>query len=588
MKQNLQNINLQRLHALQKSELPNLAADIREFLIKTVSETGGHIGANLGTIELTIALHYLFSSPNDMLIFDTGHTGYTHKILTGRIKKFNSLNTYGGMSRFISSFESKHDFVEASHAGTSISLALGRALSLRNQGLTHWTVALIGDGALAEGLALEALNHASVEKNIKLLIVVNDNGYAISPGFGAIHNHLQGRSIGTSKPDPLFTSLGYKSIGPIDGHCFDSLIDAIETAKKTEGVCVLHAKTEKGRGLAPAATHPFKMHFSFPFDVVSGVAKSNSKTINYQDVAALAIYDAMKSDSKITAITPSTLYATGLANVFSRFPDRCFDPGMEEQHAMSMAVGMAISGAKPVLFYQSTFLQRAFDQIIHDVCFANKDILILAVRSGFAGYDNPTHHGIYDLSYLRCMPNLKIYYSRNSKDLYELTLMGLKKAKGPSIILMPYGPAEDLSFSRKKIRTSNGRPELICQGKDGIILAVGNKVNDCICAIKMLQKRGLSYSLVNLRQLKPLPEAALLRLIGKTPHIVSVEEGVLEGGVSCAVSAFLHKNKIKASQTMIGLPCSFIESGSNKELSSKYKLNPAGIYKTICLARKYL
>lgn len=586
MKLNLQTLTLENFRSAPRAALKPLAEDIRSFMINSISETGGHIGANLGTIELSIALHYAFSSPDDTFIFDTGHSGYTHKILTGRLNRFKTLNTYGGMSRFVSRDESEHDFIEASHAGTSISLALGRALSLRNRGLSHWTIAFIGDGALAEGLALEALNHASVEKNVRLLIVVNDNGYAISPGFGAIHNHLQSRPLGTLSPDPLFTSLGYKSIGPVDGHDIDSLLDAIEESKASSQICVIHAKTEKGRGLLPAAAHPFKMHFSFPFDPATGAMKSSPPSPSYQDIAALAIAHCMETDSKIAAITPSTLYATGLTGIFARFPERCFDPGMEEQHALSMAVGMALSGTRPVLFYQSTFLQRAFDQMIHDVCFANQDILVLAVRSGFAGYDNPTHHGIYDLSYLRCMPNLRIYYPRNSQELYEMTILSLTTQKGPVLILMPYGAAEVLDKRQSHTMLNMDTPEPLRSGKDGVVLAVGNKVTACTQALDLLEKQGLSYGLINLRCLKPLPEVELLALIGKVKQVVTVEEGVLEGGVGAAVSALMHRYRLDADLIQIGLPCEFIEAGSNDELCIKYGLDAIGIARQIVDARR--
>jgi 1-deoxy-D-xylulose-5-phosphate synthase len=582
----LNTFTLDQLRTSTRIELVSIAENIRRFLIESVSETGGHIGANLGTIELSIALHYAFSSPDDAFIFDTGHSGYTHKILTGRLDRFKTLNSYGGMSRFVSRNESEHDFVEASHAGTSISLALGRALSLRNQRHPHWTVAFIGDGALAEGLALEALNHASVEKDVRLLIVVNDNGYAISPGFGAIHNHLQARPLGTQGPDPLFSALGYKTLGPVDGHSIDALLDAIDEAKASSQVCVLHAKTEKGRGLPPAASHPFKMHFSFPFNVKTGAMKAPPPTLSYQDIAALAIGDCMDANPNIAAITPSTLYATGLAGVFARFPERCFDPGMEEQHAVSMAVGMALSGTRPVLFYQSTFLQRAFDQVIHDVCFANQDILILAVRSGFAGYDNPTHHGIYDLSYLRCLPNLRVYYPRNSKELYEMTTLGLTTHKGPILILMPYGAAEAPDFPRNQASLAMNHPESLRSGKDGIVVAVGNKVDACERALDLLAEQGLNYGLINLRQIKPLPESSLLELIGVASHMVTVEEGVLEGGVGAAVSAFMHQHRLNADLTQIGLPCAFIEAGSNDELCAKYGLDPAGIARQIAAGRQ--
>lgn len=582
----LQTFTLDQFRAASRDDLAPFAADIRSFLIDSISETGGHIGANLGTIELSIALHYAFSSPDDIFVFDTGHSGYTHKILTGRLDRFKTLNTYGGMSRFVSREESEHDFVEASHAGTSISIALGRAISLRNRGLPHWTVAFIGDGALAEGLALEALNHASVEKGIRLLIVLNDNGYAISPGFGAIHNHLQTRQLGTQSADPLFTTFGYKAIGPVDGHNIEDLLEAIEKAKSSSQVCVLHAKTEKGFGMLPAASHPFKMHFSFPFHPATGAVKKPPLSTNYQDIAALAIEDCMEADSNITAITPSTLYATGMANIFARFPERCFDPGMEEQHAVSMSVGMALSGTKPVLFFQSTFLQRAFDQMMHDVCFSNQDILTLAVRSGFAGYDNPTHHGIYDLSYLRCLPNLRIYYPRNPRELYEMVTLCLKSRNGPVLILMPYGPAEPSHFARKHASLSIDKPELLRTGKNGIVLAVGNKVAACEEALDLLSAQGLSYGLVNLRRLKPLPETDLLMLVNDASHVVTVEEGVLEGGVGAAISAFMHRHRLAADLTQVGLPCAFIEAGANEELCARYGLDAAGIAGQITAGRR--
>lgn len=577
----LKTITLDQLKGVPRSALKPLADDIRQYLIDSISETGGHIGANLGTIELSVALHYAFSSPEDAFIFDTGHTGYTHKILTGRIDKFKTLNTYGGMNRFVSRAESEHDFVEASHAGTSISIALGRALSMRNSGQPHWSVAFIGDGALSEGLALEALNHASVEKNIRLLIVINDNGYAISPGFGAIHEYLQARKLGTNQPDTLFTSLGYKMIGPVDGHSIDDLLDAFEQAKTSSQICIVHAKTEKGRGLPLAANHPFKLHFSFPFDPETGASKLPPPSASYQDVAALAIGDCMEKDPMIMAITPSTLYATGLAGVFDRFPGRCFDPGMEEQHAVSMAVGMALAGSRPVLFYQSTFLQRAFDQLIHDVCFANQDLLILTVRSGFAGYDNPTHHGIYDFSYLRCLPNLQVFYPKDANELYEMTTLGLTRLKGPVLIHMPYGPAGKQDITRGKATLAMHSPEMIRAGKDGVVVTVGNKVASCEAALALLAEQGLSYGLINVRQLKPLPEVELLALLEGVAHVVTVEEGVLEGGFGSAVSSFMHQHGLQAELLQIGLPCSFIEAGSNDELSAKYGLDPAGIVKQI-------
>jgi len=577
MKFDLLSLTLEEYKAISRGELTSLADEIRNFLIDSTVETGGHIGANLGVVELTMALHHYFRSPVDMLVFDTGHIGYTHKILTGRAASFKTLNTYGGMSRFITPNESEHDFIEASHAGTSISLAIGRAISHRNQGLNHWTIAFIGDGALAEGLALEALNHASAEKDLRLIIVLNDNGYAISPGFGALHEHFKKRELNSDSKDPLFLSLGYDPIGPIDGHSFDDIFKALDYATNSLGVCIIHAKTEKGRGLPAAKNHPYKMHYSFPYDSLTGSLKESSSIVAYQDIASEAISDCMGKDETLVAITPSTLYATGMSKIFSNYPNRCFDPGMEEQHAVSMAVGMALSGLKPILFYQSTFLQRAFDQLIHDVCFSNQDILILSVRSGFAGYDNPTHHGIYDLSYLRCLPNLQIFYPRNSSELYSMITVGLSALKGPVLILMPYGAIHENDALVKTSGIDINQHEVLIDGEDGIVISVGNKITECADAIDVLRSQGLNYSLVNLRKIQPLPETSLLQLIKCHSHVVTVEEGVLEGGVGASISAFMHRIKSKSNLTQIGLPRKFIEAGSNQELCEKYCLDANGI-----------
>lgn len=578
---NLNSMSLKNFKALPRTSLRLVAEKVREFLIESISATGGHIGANLGTVELSIAMHYLFSSPDDVFIFDTGHSGYTHKILTGRLEKFSTLNTYGGMSRFISRDESEHDYIEASHAGTSISVALGRAIAMRNREKINWTIAMIGDGALSEGVALEALNHASVERDLRLIIVINDNGYSISPGFGAIHNYLQSREIGSTLPDALFESLGYKVIGPIDGHDIDQLLDSFEKAKASDRVCIIHAKTEKGRGLIHAKNHPFKMHFSFPFDSETGASTAAAPMQSYQDIAALAIEECMQNDPEIVAITPSTLYATGLSKVFSRFPDRCFDPGMEEQHAVSMATGMALAGNHPVLFYQSTFLQRAFDQLIHDVCFSNQNILILTVRSGFAGYDNPTHHGIYDFSYLRCLPNIRIFYPKDAAELYEMTVLALTELEGPVLIHMPYGPVLEGDLPRGMTAIQMSEPELIRDGNDALIIAVGNKVSACAEACEILQNSGIKVGLVNIRQLKPLPQSELLKLMSSVNRVITVEEGVLEGGFGSAISSFMHDNNLVADLLQIGLPCIFVEPGSNEELSMKYGLDSASIVKKI-------
>ena len=578
----LENLTPEVLKAMPLDALPGLAASIRAFLIENIARTGGHIGANLGVVELSIALHYVFDSPADAIIWDTGHQGYTHKILTGRAGLFPTLNTYGGMNRFVSNRESPHDRIEASHAGTSLSMALGMALGRRVKGAPGWTVPVIGDGALCEGMALEALNHIPVEPDAHLVVVLNDNGYAISPGFGAIHNHLQSRRPGDAGADPLFASLGYRTIGPVDGHDPAALIRALEAAKAVDGPVLVHVKTEKGHGYPPTAAHPFRMHFSFPFDVATGAPQPGHAMRGYQDVAGEVVAEEMERNPLLAAVTPSTLYATGLARAFARFPQRCFDPGMEEQHAMTLAAGLAKEGLTPVAFFQSTFMQRAFDQLFHDVCFPGLPVLLLTVRSGFAGYDNPTHHGIYDLSYLRCLPNLRIYYPKDGHELARMIEVHLRDLRGPVLIHMPYGPVDILDATvRDAPAEALDRPETVREGTDAAILAVGNKVTAALDAARRLEADGVSCAVVNLRRLKPLPDDDVAALLRRYPRTAILEEGVLEGGVGAAVAALACDRDIGCRLLRIGLECVFAEPGSNQELCRLHGVDGEGVARRI-------
>lgn len=570
------------LRNLSAEELQRFAAEVRRFLLDTTSRTGGHIGANLGTVELTLALHATFDSPRDKIIWDTGHQGYTHKLVTGRARLFASLDTYGGMNRFVSRTESEHDVIEASHAGTSISIALGIALSNRLAGNEHHTIAVIGDGSLAEGLALEALNHAAVERSTRLILVLNDNGYAISPGFGALHEYLETLEPGRREPELVFSSLGLDYQGPIDGHDVEAVMAALQIARRSDRVALVHLKTRKGEGFAPADSHPLRLHFSFPFDPATGTALPRPGAAPYQDTAARVLGDAMARDEKVVAITPSTLYATALQPIFDRFPTRCFDPGMTEQHAMSLAVGFAVQGFKPVAFYQSTFMQRAFDQLIHDVCFMNLPILILTVRTGFAGYDNPTHHGLYDFAYQRGIPNLRTMYPKDVFELERMVADELASLSGPTLIAMPYGPGEshDASVLREPRRDFAG-PERVEEGDDLLLISVGPRFGAAREACARLRQRGLSAGLVNLRYVKPLPEARLLEWMRAVPRVVTIEEGVLDGGIGSAVAALAMDHELDCRLLRIGVPCQFVEPGSNEELARAYRLDADGIVEQI-------
>ena len=414
-----------RIKSLGFKELTELAGKIRQFLIDSIGTTGGHIGANLATIELSLALHRVFDSPDEKIIWDTGHQAYTHKIVTGRADRFYTLNSRGGMSRFISKSESEHDVVDASHSGTAISVALGVALAKALRGDSRSVVAVIGDGALAEGMAFEALNHAAVAPHTNLIVVLNDNGSAISPGFGALHNYLQSLKPGTREPEHLFTALGLDYIGPVNGHDIEATVAALERAKVSTQIPFVHVKTVKGYGW-------------------DGQAKERPSSLGYSDVAAQVIGAEMERDERIVVITPAAIHAAGLQPIFTKFPDRSFDPGMEEQHALTMTVGFALERMKPVVVFQSTFLQRAFDQLVHDVCFGNVPALILSVRSGFAGYDSPARHGIYDFAYWRGLPNLRVLYPKDRFEVERMVRDALRDLEAPTIIAMPYGPVDEV------------------------------------------------------------------------------------------------------------------------------------------------
>ncbi len=566
----------EELRALSLSELERFAEDVRRFLLANVSQTGGHIGANLGTVELTLALHRVFDSPRDALLFDTGHQGYTHKIVTGRAGRFPTLNSYGGLNRFLSRTESAHDPIEASHAGTSISIALGLALARKLSSDDSRVVAVIGDGSLAEGLAFEGLNHAAVERT-GLVLVLNDNGYAISPGFGALHEALR-----DGRARQFFEALGLEYVGPVDGHDLGALIPALERAKAAPKLAVVHARTQKGKGWAPADRHPFRAHFSFAFDPLTGESRVPAPPRGYPDVVAAVLAEEMERDAELVCITPSTLYATGLAGIFARHPERCFDPGMEEQHALTLAAGLALGGKKPVVAYQSTFFQRAFDQLVHDLCFLDKPALLLLYRSGFAGYDNPTHHGIYDLAYLRAVPNLRLCYPKDRFEAERMVRDELRALAGPTAILMPYGPAEEIDESvRLETPESFALPEVDHVGRELVVFAVGNRYRAALEAVETLRARGIDAGLVNLRYLKPLPESFLAEELRGVKRVVTLEEGVLEGGIGSALCALALERSLHPEWLRIGLPCTFVEPGSNAELARAWRLDGPGVLERI-------
>lgn len=569
----------QGIKRLSRTELDALVKEIRAFLIDSISRTGGHIGANLGVVELTVALHRYFSSPATPFFFDTGHQGYTHKLLTGRKALFATLNQYGGMNRFLSPKESAYDPFEVSHAGTAISVGLGSAIAKAHRGDSAPVVCVVGDSALAEGVAFEGLNHAAVEA-VRMIVVINDNGYAISPGFGALHNALQ--SAKGKKAREFFEALGASYHGPIDGHSLDRLSECFEGLPITPGLQIVHVKTVKGYGWPPSDQHPYRMHFSFPFDPETGSPRlTPAPKTGFPELVAEVVDKHMETHPNSVCVTPSTLYATGLSPIFEKYPERCFDPGMEEQHALSMAVGFALQDLLPIIAFQSTFLQRAFDQLIHDVAFTNKPCLILSYRCGFSGYDNPTHHGIYDIAYLSPIPNLDIYYPKDGPEAQRMVATLLENVDKPTMVMMPYGPAQDLGIDPNE-RESVLSPETLKQGEDLLMIAVGNKVAACLNAAERLEARGIKSSVVNIRQLKPLPEKAIKELLASHDKVVTVEEAILSGGFGHGINSIAVCLPDPRPRLLnLGLPTIFVEAGSNQELEEAYGLNGEGICRNI-------
>jgi len=554
------------------SELDILSDEMRSFLISSVSKTGGHIGTALGVVELTIAMHYVFNMPDDKIIFDTGHQGYPHKLLTGRKEKFSSLNEINGMSRFLSREESEYDLIDASHAGTAISIAIG--MSLVEKGSENYVIPVVGDGALVEGMSMEGLNYG-IEKKLPLIIVINDNGMAIPPNVGGISNLFSGNdSIEKSKG--YFNGLGYNYLGTTKGHDINELVDLFNKSKTLtkNKPTIVHIKTVKGKGLEIAKTHPYKMHFSMPFNPNTGEGASATPTgKTYSVVAGNKLYSLLEKGAEFTIITPSTPYASGLEKCLSDFPNDTIDVGMAEQHALGMACGLSLAGKSVILCYQSTFMQRAMDQIIHDLCFMNLSVTIIAARSGFAGLDNHTHHGIYDISYLRGIPNLKIFYPGSSRDLEEMIEFRVQNAKDPMIILHPYEEIRSNETEYYNTDCSLDDMEILNDGVDGYFFSVGNTLHTAINANKLLSEEGVKFGIANARWLKPLPVKQISNIFNKVERVITTEENVLDGGYGSSIAEFLIDTNSSISLLRNGIDSSFVRPGSKDYLEKETKID---------------
>ena len=606
------------LRKLSEEELPRLAAEIREEIIQTVSLNGGHLAPSLGVVELTIALHYVFDTPRDRIVWDVGHQAYAHKILTGRRDRFPSLRTKGGLSGFPKRAESQYDTFDTGHASTSISAGLGMSMGMSLKKEPGRVIAVIGDGSLTGGMALEGLNQAG-ELNDDLIVILNDNAMSISHNVGALSSFLSrkmtnkaystfkqevkeflktvpgvGESVirlvqrsegsfkGFISPSFLFEAFQFEYIGPIKGHRFDRLLEALNNSRNVKGPVLVHVMTTKGKGYAPAEANPTHFHGVGAFEIETGNDnKVEGLQATYTQVFGRTMVQAATADERLVAITAAMPEGTGLTEFREKFPDRFFDVGIAEQHAVTFAAGLAVEGFKPVVAIYSTFLQRAFDQIFHDVCQQNLPVLFAMDRGGLVGPDGPTHHGILDLSFLRSMPNMTLMVPKDEHELKLMLELGLEHP-GPIAVRYPRGRGLGKPAPQEPDRLILGRGELLRPGADVLVLAVGNMVQAGLEAAETLSQEGLSVGVVNARFLKPLDEELILDLTRQTKQVVCVEESSILGGFGSAVCELLmDKGPEGVRVKRLGIPDIFVEHGTQAELRAALGLDASGIARCI-------
>ena len=584
------------LKEISAEELPSLAEEIRSFLIENTEKTGGHLAPNLGTVELTIAMHRVFDTPKDSFVFDVGHQAYTHKILTGRMDRMHTLRQKGGISGFTKRSESEHDVFGAGHSSTSISSALGIAIANQINGNDNKSVAVIGDGALTGGMSFEALNHAG-DCDANLLIILNDNEMSISKNVGAMSKYLtklmSGKVYSTMKskslkllegmpvirefakrseehlkgmvlPGTLFEELGVDYFGPIDGHDLPTLIATMENLKKHKKPTILHVITQKGKGLETAENDPCKFH---------GIAPSSaqaSNTPSYSAVFGQWLIDKATIDKTLMAITPAMGAGSGMSTFENQFPEQYFDVGIAEQHALTFAGGLATQGLKPVVAIYSTFLQRGYDQLIHDIALQNLDVVFAIDRAGLVGNDGATHAGSFDLSFLRCVPNLVIMTPSSATQMYQM-LNTAFDTPGVLCVRYPRAQANDQDFASNST-IEIGKAKIIREGKKNAILAFGTTLQEAITA-----GEKTNATVVDMRFVKPLDEKLLLTLSQSHKHLVSIEDNVISGGAGSAISELLHRHKSDTKLTILGLPDEFTEQGSQQQLYKIYGLDADAI-----------
>jgi 1-deoxy-D-xylulose-5-phosphate synthase len=603
---------------LDKEELPLLAEEIREFLIRTISEGGGHLASNLGVVELTMAMHLVFDLPEDKMIWDVGHQAYTHKLLTGRRENFASLRKFGGMSGFPKRCESSCDCFDTGHSSTSISAGLGYVAARDLQGEDYSVISVIGDGSLTGGMAYEAMNNAARLKT-NFIIVLNDNNMSISENVGGMSEYLgslrtndayqelkQGvtdtlkkipvygdrvvRKIKRTKsgikqlfiPGMLFEEMGLTYLGPVDGHNLDRLIRAFHEARKVNGPVLLHVFTKKGKGYAPAERHPARFHGAEPFDISTGVPLHKRAKANYTDVFATVMRKLGDRQENLVAITAAMPDGTGLKRFKNVFPDRFFDVGIAEQHAVTFAAGLAAGGMLPVVAVYSSFLQRAFDQIVHDVCIQNLHVIFAIDRAGLVGSDGETHQGIFDLSYLSLIPNLCVMAPKNKWELSDMMKFAVSY-DGPIALRYPRGEAYD-GLMEHRAPVVYGKSELLYDEERIALVAVGSMVKTAHEVRQNLKRKGFECTLINARFVKPLDEGRLLELTKEHKLIVTLEENVLDGGFGEHVSEFYEEIGSDVQVLNIALPDAYVEHGNVEVLKQECGIDAETIEKKIIAA----
>lgn len=611
------------LKKLSEEALLVLCEELRSFLIESILKTGGHLASSLGTVELSVALHYVFDTPNDKIVWDVGHQAYVHKIITGRRDKFNTLRQYGGVSGFLKRSESEYDFYGAGHASTALSAAYGIAIGRDNQKEGHRVVAVFGDGALTGGICYEAINNIGSSGIPKFIAILNDNKMAISKNVGAINKYLNNfvqtplynrfrrrvreglerfpkigkqmsflarrieegaRGILTS--GALFEALGFDYIGPIDGHNLKELIKVLNNLKDCDHPVLLHITTIKGKGYAPAEAEPEGYHGLSPFCPDESLVETGPKLFLFQDVFGKELVRLGKKDQKVIGITAAMPLGTGITPFFEKFPERSFDVGIAEGHAVIFAAGLAVKNMKPFVAIYSTFLQRAYDPIIHDVALQNLPVVFCIDRAGIVGEDGSTHHGNFDLSYLLHIPNMVVSSPKDGNEFKDLMFTAYKYNKGPFAIRYPKSVAEPYDEEKEPIELKIGNWEVISKGKDVAILAVGPMVKTALESAKILERNGVFPEVVNARFLKPLDEEYLKNNLSHFSTVVTVEENSKIGGFGAYLDFSLQNLAIKVRRLTIGIPDKFVTHGKRDILLEEIGLSPQKIADNILIFLK--